>query len=249
MKLARYAFSALIVAPALALLASASPASALSVAAFDNGWYDAGGSHTPGSTNIVLSDPSGSGNNHFFAFDLSAVSGTVSYAVLHIFGANGNFLGTDATEDYAIYDYGGSIDDLVNGTGGSAAFADLGSGTAYGNIVLSTFAAAGFGAMPDISFLLPAAALSDINAAIASGDPRFAVGGTSATLGTGQYLWHSSSFSVAAELELVFATTGGGDQDNLPVPAPGAFALFAAGVLPFGVMRARRRMRAGGTVS
>ena len=254
MKLTGSGRSALLAAPLLVFVAGAPPTAAVTVSAFDNGWYDSSGNHTPSNTNIAVSDAtSAPGYKHFFAFDLGSYSGTVTMAALHVIGGNGFFVGTDAFEDYAIYDFGGSIDDLLSGAGGTSAYSDLGSGTAYNSITLPTTSStsgSGLVAMPDLTLFLPAAALSDINAAIAGSDSRFVIGGSSSTLTAGQVMWHSSSLAVAAELVLTFSTGGGsGDQDSSPVPAPGALPLLAAGLVPFGLMRARRRTRSDGRFS
>ena len=235
--------SALFLAPLLVLVAGTPPAAAVTVAAFDNGWYYAGGSHTTTNTNILVRYDF----NNFFAFDLSAYSGTVSTATLKIYGGNGYFGSTDATEGYGIFDFAGSIDDLLSGAGGVAAYTDLGSGAVYGAV---TMASPGYiSPMPELSLLLTADAISDINAAIAGADGRFVIGGTGTTLGTSDELWGSSTYTTAAELSLTFSTGGGGDQDSVPVPAPGALPLLAAGLVPLGLMRVRRRTRSDGRIS
>lgn len=244
MKLTGSGRSALLAAPLLVFVAGAPPAAAVTVSAFDNGWYSAGGTHTTTITNILARHDF----NNFFAFDLSAYSGTVSSATLKIYGGNGVYSSGDATEGYGIFDFTGSIDDLLSGAGGIAAYTDFGSGAAYGAV---TVASPGYLApMPELTLLLTADAIVDINAAIAGSDGRFVIGGTGTTLGMSDALWGSSTYTTAAELTLTFSTGGGsGDQDSSPAPAPGALPLLAAGLVPFGLMRARRRTRSDGRVS
>lgn len=218
----------------------ATPAEALTIGAFDNGWYRNDGSHTSTNPNILVSDSTTSATNNFFAFDLSAVSGTVTYAALKIYGGNGNYLGADATENYEIFDFGGDIDDLISGAGGTAAFGDLGSGTSYGSLFMST--PGGFGAMPTLSFLLPTAALIGINAAISGSDGRFVIGGTSSSLTPNQSLWHSSSFASAAELEILVLP--GSEHDTPHISAPGGLSALIAAAVPLALARRARRRRA-----
>ena len=131
------------------------------------------------------------------------------------------YLSDDPTETYTNYDVSTPIASLIDGTGGVGAWDDLGSGTVYGDVVVS---AADNGTF--ISIFLNAAAIADANAAAGG---LFAIGGAVTTLG--------------GDTEIIFGLSGGGNASDtqliVKVPEPGTLTVLAA--MGLGVRRRRRR--------
>lgn len=133
----------------LAALLAAVPAQAAPIVidATDSGWYDDGGDHFATNENYLVG-MRGAEYRNFFLFDLSALVGvTIDAAELWLENPNDiigpGFDSPDAFETYALYDVGPtSLATLTIGGPGSpvgeAVFADLGSGTSYGSVDVTT---------------------------------------------------------------------------------------------------------------
>jgi len=142
-------------------------------------------------------------------FDLSSISGSVTSAVLRL--DNPSSGGNSGT--YRAWSFEGNVNSLLAGTGGTAAYADLGSGTEFASTFLS-------GSTGTKVISLNGAALS----AIAGASGLFVIGG---------------SFTGGA----LFGNTHLGNPDTLlvlnvepvtPVPAPGAILLIGMGLVGLG---------------
>jgi hypothetical protein len=210
----------------------------------DVGFYREDGQGPAGSNFLVGYGP---GNNvvihNWLIFDLVLLSPqflagqTVTSANLTFFGNNsGNYESPDPSETYVLYDYTGDKLQLVLGTGGVAAFADLGSGASYGQTTVSGPA----GPMGEISIDLLPAALNDIMAAGANLDQRFVIGGALLSLSRpttqNELLFSFSGLNgpLAAQLTLELAS---------PVPLPGALPLFVSALGLAGVFSYRRKRK------
>ena len=101
-------------------------------------------------------------------FDLATVTQPFTSASFEFSSGSPN--SGDATETLALFDYTGSISALTGNTGGAAGFADLGSGTSFGNVSV-TLASPG-----QYTITLNAAGLAALNAALGG---QFAFGGRS----------------------------------------------------------------------
>jgi Ca2+-binding RTX toxin-like protein len=96
----------------------------------DLGWYDPTGFHDPGNDNYIVGDLGGSLRN-FFIFDLSSLSGTVTAVTLAVSNPNGN----SVPATYTVYDVSTSAATVAaGGSGLTAIYTDLGTGTALGSI-------------------------------------------------------------------------------------------------------------------
>src|SRR5262245_29141812 len=182
----------------VAVVAFAPPADAVVVNASDSGWYQQSGFHDPDNLNWIagqcsICDVPGLGEyRNFFVFDLSGV-GHVSSAVLTILEPENGFFSPDPSESYSVFDVSTPVASLTNGTGGTAAFADLGSGTSFGSVVMSH---ANEGTL--VSIVFNAAGVAAINHSLGG---LFAVGGAVTTLAGSSDQW-------------VFGFSGAGSQER-----------------------------------
>lgn len=218
MSLKKFALAAL---AALGLFAALpSGAATITITAYDYGWYDNSGSHTP--TNInTLSGKCCGGKllRDFFAFDLSGVSGTVTSATLKFYTL---YMGSNSTtETWELYDVTGDKSALVGGTGGVAAYNDLGTGKMYASTTFTKATQQG----SNQSIALNSLALADLTA---NAGGKFAVGGLMPTFGNPDEDWVLWG-GAAAQLVLTTQT----------VPEPVSLALFGLGLL--GLAAARRK--------
>lgn len=224
-------FRGLVILP---LLFFGHAATALIIPATDTGWYLEDGTHDPDNTNyvtgvatdgIVATFPTEFRN--FFVFDVGGV-GSFSSAILRAylppeFGFDGpGYLSPDATETWGLFDVTTSLFDLMGGSGGVSAFADLGGGIAFGNALVT---AGDMGNFVEVS--LNADALASIGAA----GGLWALGGRLLDMS-------------GADPEVIFASTNQEPRVELvlthAVPAPTTFYLVS---LAFGALYRLQRTR------
>ncbi|ADH85693.1 hypothetical protein [Desulfurivibrio alkaliphilus] len=140
---------------------------------YDQGWYFENGTHDTWNQNYIVGhcetcSLSGEFRN-WFAFDIANLTSPVSSLDLYLY----SYDVTLTSGNYYLNDYTGSITDLMAGTGGVAAFNDLGSGTNFGfNFYQSTES----NTYQTIS--LNSAAVADLNAAILGSAGFWALGGS-----------------------------------------------------------------------
>jgi len=135
----------------------------------DSGWYATGSGHDPANQNYLAGTCCSNGNhNSFFVFDISTLSSPVSTASFTLFTYDAS-----ETLDYALYDFTGSVDELVAGSGGATAYNDLASGVYFGGGAIGESDNQSFK-----TFTLTGGAVSSLNAAIAAGQTRFVIGGS-----------------------------------------------------------------------
>jgi hypothetical protein len=207
-------------AAAAMLLTSVSGAGALAgteiaLTPIDRGGYFSSGFHSSGVVSYAVGNAVSSPEElrNFFVYDLSEVVGTIVAAELRI-----NFstvLTNDPFETFALFDFTSSINTLLDATGGSAAFDDLGTGECYSSYDFSE---------DDIFTIVPMVlndtALDHLNDAAG----LWAMGGRVITLdddftGTDEVLSSSSAQALdLASTQLVLTV----------IPAPGVLALLGA---------------------
>jgi hypothetical protein len=220
--------AAAVVAAVAALLGYARPASAAFLNTTDRGWYDLSGVHHPTNDNYIVGVDSSNVYHNFFVFDLSSQTTPVTEAKLRLWNEDSNIVSGTAT--YTLHEVTTSIATLTAGTGGTAAFTDLGDGPVYGSISLG---AADVGTFVEIN--LNATGLAALNAHLGG---TFSIGGELATLNE----------------EYIFGFTGTGDPADgnsqlsatsraNPVPAPPGAILAGIGVVGMIGFRALRRVR------
>ena len=184
----------------------------------DRGWYDNTGFHNASNPNYVVGDNSFTVSRNFFVFDLASVVQPIASAKLVLFVpsslAGPGYSSPDPSENYELRDISTSLATLVGGTGGVAAYTDLGSGVVYGS---RTMTATDMGTLVEIT-LNPAAI-----AALDSATGLIGIGGWLTTLdgvANSEFTFGSSgSITDTTELRLTL------------VPEPSALLLLGIGAI------------------
>jgi uncharacterized delta-60 repeat protein len=170
------------------------------LSADDSGWYDGSGLHAASNTNYAVGNGAPGGDIHnFFVFNLATINDGIVSAQLRLLNPSGGYLSPDSTETFAVFDVSTPISQLVaGGTGLTAVFNDLGTGTQFGSRTVSA-------ADNDqtVAVDLNAAAIAALNEARGG---QVALGGALTTLsGTAlQYLFGFTSSGYARELFLTY---------------------------------------------
>ena len=150
--------------------------SAQAVDALDRGWYEIGGQHLPENENYIVGNcpscPISDYFRNFFVFDVGGVDALVAGATLAV--ERRTYYGHLAGETYDVFDITTPLGALLGGTGGLAAYADLGAGLSYGSYDILI---PGTPALLEVP--LNATALTALNEA---GGLPFAVGGALTSL-------------------------------------------------------------------
>ena len=161
-----------------------------------SGFYDQTGMHEAGNYAVGWYVPSDAELRDYFVFDLSTVSGTITSAFLRLSTAPPSYIrygSSDPSETYTLFDVSTALPALTGGTGGVAAFGDLGGGTTYGSLV----ATSAIGETVDV--VLDTAGI----AFLAGSSGQVAIGGAMTTLAKGagdEFLFNSTSASLTRQL-------------------------------------------------
>ncbi|WP_394790135.1 PEP-CTERM sorting domain-containing protein [Rhodoferax sp.] len=184
----------------------------------DSGWYNSLGVHNPSNTNYIAGfcttcqDPQSSRN--FFVFDTSSIVGQVSSAILRL---RAGYIPGHGT--YTLYDVTTPVANLrAGGSGLLDIYDDLGSGTSYGSVPLTSTQTDGL-----VDIVLNSAALAAINAHTGF----FAIGGSYD--GVNSWAFGGTNTDERRQLRYEIAT----------VPEPASIALVGLGLL--GIMATRKR--------
>lgn len=119
--------------------AGTKPPTLVTLNAVASGFYNGTGTHTAGNYAVgwFATNPSGEIRD-YFVFDLTNVSGTVIAAYLRLSTApegSVRYGSEDPSESFTLFAVTTPIATLTAGSGGTAAFTDLGAGTTYGSVV------------------------------------------------------------------------------------------------------------------
>ena len=226
----------------LPAFASAAP---ITLDASDTGWYNLTGIQQPRVDNYLVGDPTSdlasAEFRNFFVFDLSALSGTFSSALLRVWnpslaagGDTDGFGSPDPTETYELHEVSTSVVSLLDRSGGTSVFDDLGDGAVFGSYTASLADNGTF-----VEILLNGAGLAALNDHVAG---FFALGGAISTLNND-----------TTDSERLFAASGS-IQGGVPpsrvsvvltpvaVSEPGALVLAMMGLAVLAWMRMRKRV-------
>lgn len=187
------------------------------------GWYDSTGAHNRFNMNYIVGISTDSTGTHehrnFFVFDVSSARKPILSANLTL--ETTGYSSPDSNENYELHDVVTQISALIAGTGGVAAYNDLGEGTLYGG---RSMAATDVGTV--INIPLNSSAIDALNDATGV----FAIGGSITTL----------SHFPSDEAVFGFSTVGKVTLQLTTVPEPGATSLFAFGLISLPERRRRR---------
>jgi hypothetical protein len=172
---------------------------------------------------------------NFFIFDLTSVTNPVTSAKLHLYN-NGfvpsfpgyGFESPNPFETYKIFDVNTPLASLVAGTGGTTAYADIGTGTSYGTYNISNADRGQF-----VVINLNAAGLAAINANLGG---KIAFGGAITTLSP---VPEEEQFAFAVSHNPAGVNDGNTFLEVNAVPAPPAVILLCLGLLGFAGFRVR----------
>ena len=154
---------------------------------YATGWYNA---------------PSNDEARSYFVFDVTGIPGTVLGARIHVAASPAGqslYKSPDPSETFKLFAVSTSLATLTNGSGGSAAFTDLGDGEEYGGFTASVATV-----RPLTNIPLNFAGVSYINGATG----KVAFGGTITTLAKGdadEYIFNSTNVTNVRELVLSIA--------------------------------------------
>lgn len=147
----------------------------VTVEATDTGWYDSTGYHETVNDNYIAGNFFVDYWHDFFVFDLSGLSGVLTGATLEVDSGDCPYDSPDSSETWRLYDVSTPLGTLTGGTGGVAAYTDLGSGTTYGSSVFDS----SIPSYTPVSVPLNASGIAAIQAALGGG---FGIGGAVTTL-------------------------------------------------------------------
>lgn len=196
------------------------------------GFANNSGAVTPGNHAIGWYTPSNVELRQYLLFDRSAIAGTITAATLRLESSATSYLSPDPQETWQLFDVTTPLDALTAGTGGAAAFADLGTGI---SLASRTVNAATNSTV--LTLDLNSSGITYLNNQTAT----FALGGALTSLtranSINEAMFNSSSDPRLVR-ELVLTYTPSAESQ---VPEPATYLLCAAGALSLVLWSKRTR--------
>jgi len=121
---------------ALMVAATSLPGEVINIATIHRGWYRADGLNDPANRNYLTgnlgNNPPSGPYRSFFVLDLTQITNLIVSAQLQLENPVFGYNSPDSAEILGIFDVTTPFSSLTNGTGGTAAFNDLGTGVFFG---------------------------------------------------------------------------------------------------------------------
>ena len=193
------------------------PTYAQTIDATSRGAYRFDGGINPQPLNYLAGSTADQGVfRNWLVFDIPALALGQVYGTAILRLNTRNIFTPDATETYELHDVTTPIATLENGTGGVAAFNDLGSGSIFGSRV--------YGANEDNTILDIALSSSAVSAINAKAGSLFAAGGSITTLSGNpgnEVVFGNSNDAPLSQTQLILTTISGS-----AAPEPSSLALL-----------------------
>mgnify|MGYP000868718121 CR=1 FL=1 len=235
----RFGFAA---SAAFVLVIGSGPVVAANIDAINNGWYVPFTGSQIDNYNTYTGWGADFEYRSFYAFDISSVTQAASAISITFYGDNlhfgylGIYQGQPVTEHVSLFDYSGSVESLINRTGGAAAFNDLGTGHLLGEATLS---GPGRSLMPQFTVALSSAFVSQFNLALGSQNKTIALGAAlDGYTGSDKAIWVASGQAYHPCHPAAFLTV---TPSSVPEPSTWALMLFGFGMVG-ATMRRRYRV-------
>ena len=183
----------------------------ITVPAYDMGQYHEAGSHSTPNLNYLVGWSSIKGTYHnFFVFDLTSISSSVYAVKLRAYNPATGYQSSHPSEIWTLFDVDTAISTLLDGSGGVSTFSDLGSGSSYGDVSVTSAANDSF-----VEVTFNTVGVAEINSAL-GGD--LAIGGALTEIeGLGDQLMFSSSDSNPQAELILYTTTPCGEVHGNPI--------------------------------
>ncbi|MEI8196208.1 MAG: hypothetical protein WCI73_09895, partial [Phycisphaerae bacterium] len=193
---------------------------AITLTTVDDGWWDNTGLHSSTNKNYITGQNSTNNFRSYYVFNLAAVTQPIAGAQLNIANPTNGFSSPDPTETLSIYDVSTPLATLeASGSGLTAIYNDLGTGSVFGSQTVSTASNGQF-----VPITLNAAGIAALNAVRGQ---QVALGGALTTV-VGTSLQFVFGYTTGSEVrQLVLTTSIPDDWYALNVTSAGALVSLA----------------------
>ncbi len=208
-------------------------AGTITLSAHDSGWYTQLGQHYPDREDHFVGEWGSLVFRNFFVFDLSDVDQEITAAEVRLWLPQGFYVSPDSSETYELFALSTPVSTLLSDHSvnlDASIYSDLGSGTSYGSVEIST---------ADLETFISVQLNSDALSALNSASGLFAIGGAIVTLddpGAESLFWGLNAYYPSFETR---------ELELSVVPLPPAALAGAALLGCLAAIRRRGRSRRG----